>query len=154
MNNVSAKDRIAEIDEELQQLRATRTRLLEERARLKGPVTVPKSRLWAQIVFAVIESNPGSSRDTVRELLTEDIPENELTNVLTTLRRRGWIHNFGTRKKPLWHVRELEVRPTLTIPAITPEQLYLQDERRRERDIEDRRWAYYHRHGVYPRWMQ
>lgn len=135
------KERVAEIDAELMQLRQRREELLAEKSQLHLSGAVPNTKFWAHSVFVIINSNPGTTRDEIRDKLIRDIPENELTNVLTSLRRRGWIHNFGTRKRPSWHVK-LETPETLVFPEVTPEDLYLQDKRRREWDARERRFRY------------
>lgn len=132
------KERVAEIDAELMQLRQRREELLAEKSQLHLSGAVPTTKFWAHLVFVIINSNPGATRNEIRDKLTRDIPENDLTNVLTALRRRGWIHNFGTRKRPSWHVR-LETPEILVFPEVTPEGLYLQDQRRREWDAGERR---------------
>jgi hypothetical protein len=104
MNN---RQQFIEIEDELKALSRRRRELLEERRRLSGVSTrTTVSRAWVEPIFAIIEKHPGISR---REIFVKfDNPNmtfQDLTNCLTTLRRRGWIENLGTRKYPKWHSR-------------------------------------------------
>lgn len=104
--------RIIEIDNELKQLNRKKSELLKERRRLRISGAEPEnpelSRAWTDRAWLIINSNPGASRDTIRQELGPLDPilwrsEQRLTNTLTTLRRRGWIVNRGTKKRPKWH---------------------------------------------------
>lgn len=59
-----------------------------------------------QSVLAVIEENPGIDRQKIFDKLWPDVLQTELTNSLTTLRRRGKIENRGSKKYPSWYRKE------------------------------------------------
>src|SRR4051812_12941273 len=101
--------RVREINAELMRLNQTRLRLLEERRQLASERYVQEhaSEFWTERVFKVVESHPGISRSEIlAELMgfTPQITTQALTNSLTSLRRRGFIKNQGTKKRPQWHV--------------------------------------------------
>lgn len=105
MNN---RQRLIEIQDELKNLNRKRRELLEERCQLSGTVSrTIVIHTWVESIFVIIENHPGISR---REIFVKfDNPHmtfQDLSNCLTTLRRRGWIENRGTRKHPKWHSRE------------------------------------------------
>ena len=53
-------------------------------------------------LFAIIRENPGINRTDLAAIFLET-GDQDLTNALTTLRRRGWTVNIGTRKNPHWY---------------------------------------------------
>lgn len=102
-------DRLRDIDAELKELNQTRRELLDERRRLvaeRRPESVMTAEYWVEPIFSIIETHPGTSRLRIHVLLDAEhdpkIDMQVLTNTLTTLRRRGWIENRGTRKHPKW----------------------------------------------------
>jgi hypothetical protein len=104
---MSNRQRFIEIEAELKELSRRRRKLLEERRRLSGVSTrTTVAHAWVEPIFAIIEQHPGISR---REIFVKfDNPNTtfqDLTNCLTTLRRRGWIENRGTKKYPEWYSR-------------------------------------------------
>lgn len=106
-------DRLCEIDAELKKLRKARRELLDERQRLmdeRRPEVASTSEYWLEPIFSIIENHRGASRLRIQVMLDAEydqpkITSQALTNTLTTLRRRGWIENRGTRKHPRWHSR-------------------------------------------------
>jgi hypothetical protein len=76
---------------------------LEPIPKEKDPRNVPRDPAFVEEVFRLICENPGIARQTIVEKLSEPRTNMGLTNVLSTLRRRGWITNLGTRKRPQWH---------------------------------------------------
>jgi predicted HTH transcriptional regulator len=104
---MSNRQRFIEISAELKELSRKRHELLEERRQLSGERTrTIVAQTWVEPIFVIIEEHPGITR---REIISKfDNPHmtiQDLTNCLTTLRRRGWIENHGTRKYPKWHSR-------------------------------------------------
>lgn len=101
----SSRQRFIEIETELRQLRQRRRELLEERRQLSGVTTRNVvTAVWVEPIFSIIEANPGiSRRDIVIKFNNPHMTFGDLSNILTTLRRRGWIENNGTRKNPKWH---------------------------------------------------
>lgn len=76
---------------------------LEPIPKHKDPRNVPRDPLFVEEVFRIIRENPGVGKQGIVEKLSEPRTTMGLQNVLTTLRRRGWIVNLGTRKYPQWH---------------------------------------------------
>lgn len=68
------------------------------------PRNVPHNPNLVSVVHQIVIDNPGISRKGIVEKLDDPRTDMDpLTNVLTTLRRRGSITNCGTRKSPEWH---------------------------------------------------
>lgn len=104
------EDALAEINAELKELNRKRRKLIAERRRImegRRPRVVDTSGFWVEAIFAIIESTPGISREEIRMKLGSNpqIAEQVFTNTLSVLRRRGWIENRGTRKRPKWYSR-------------------------------------------------
>src|SRR3954451_16958072 len=104
---MSDRQRLIEIEVELQALSQKRRELLAERQRLTGVrIRSTVAQVWVDSIFTIIEAHPGISRHAiVIEFGNPNMTELDLTNCLTTLRRRGWIENHGTWKNPEWHSR-------------------------------------------------
>ena len=105
---MNKRERFIEIDNELRELRQRQRELLEERRVLSGVMKRSTlSQIWVDPAFAIIKKYPGiSRRELFIKLNDKHLKFEDLTNVLTTLRRRGWIENQGTRKHPKWHAKE------------------------------------------------
>jgi chromosome segregation and condensation protein ScpB len=104
MNN---RQRFLEIEAELKKLRRRRRELLEERRQLSGVSTrATVAQAWVEPIFAIIENHSGiSRREIIVKFNNPHMTGQDLTNCLTTLRRRGWIENRGTKKHPQWYSR-------------------------------------------------
>lgn len=90
--------------------------------------------LLTQIVD-IIKKNPGISRsELLIEMENPHISDQELTNCLTTLRRRGWTENQGTRKNPKWYAQE--VTPQNPSPRDELDDIFRQSEERLARSLE------------------
>lgn len=104
---MTVRQRCIEIDAELEQLRQRRKKLLEERRNLAGTPLKADSPYWVYRALSIIKNRPGMAR---REIFVEMNDRNltfkQLSNTLTTLRRRGYIENRGTRKHPRWYPTE------------------------------------------------
>src|SRR3954451_15852471 len=105
---ISNRQRLTEIKVELQALSQRRRELLEERRQLSGVTArTTIAHAWIESIFSIIENHPGiSRREIVVKFGNPHMTVQDLTNCLTTLRRRGWIENQGTRKEPKWYSRE------------------------------------------------
>jgi len=104
---MSNRQRFIEIEAELKELRRRRRELLEERRQLSGvrPRTTV-AHAWVEPIFTIIEEHPGISRQEIFvKFGNPHMTFQDLSNCLTTLRRRGWIENRGTRKNPRWYSR-------------------------------------------------
>ena len=99
MNN---NQRVKQIDKEVLQLRKQMRDLLKERRKLVAPEYKGVAQIWGKEVIRIIQKHPGATRQMIVDELESYIPPNTLTNVLTTLRRRGQIENLGNRKHPRW----------------------------------------------------
>jgi hypothetical protein len=104
---MSKRERFIEIEDELKALNQRRHELLEERRLLTGVrARTTIAHAWVEPIFVIIENHPGISRHgIVIKFGNPSMTVQDLTNCLTTLRRRGWIENRGTRKYPEWYSR-------------------------------------------------
>lgn len=124
---MSNRQRLVEIANELSQMSQRRRELLEERRQLTGVRTQSSiAHAWVEPIFSIIEGHPGISRQEIFvKFNNPHMRFQDLTNCLTTLRRRGWIENHGTRKHPKWHSRgrtprsRWNTRESATQPVVT-----------------------------------
>lgn len=128
---MSNRQRFIEINDELRQLSQKRRELLEERRQLSGVTERSTiSQIWVDPTFAVIKKHPGiSRREIFVKLNDKHLKFEDLTNVLTTLRRRGWIENQGTRKYPKWYAKEVVISEPHSKPDSLDEVFRRSEER-------------------------
>lgn len=103
---MTRREQAIKLDEELRQVRQRERELLEERRILRGtPTREILTHAWTDPIYKIIKANPDISRQEI--FLKFNNPYllfGDLTDILTTLRRRGLIKK--RRGDQHWYVTE------------------------------------------------